>query len=70
MEHGWWWSIRPGAADHRVWMARIDAATGALSLDEAFRDPGSSEPGVNFNRASWPHGPTGDAVPHGVVFGR
>ncbi len=60
----------PGAADHRVWMARADAATGALSLDEAFRDPGSAEPGVDFNRASWPHGPTGDAVPHGVVFGR
>ena len=60
----------PGAPDHRVWMARIDPDTGALSLDEAFRDPGSAEPGVNFNRASWPHGPTGDAVPHGVVFGR
>jgi hypothetical protein len=60
----------PGAADHRIWMVRIDATTGILSLDEAFRDPGSGEPGINFNRASWPHGPTGDAVPHGVVFGR
>ena len=60
----------PGASDHRVWMARIDATSGALSLDEAFRDPGSAEPGVNFNRASWPHGASGDAVPHGVVFGR
>jgi hypothetical protein len=60
----------PGATDHRVWMARIDPASGALSLDEAFRDPGSPEPGVNFNRASWPHGPSGDAVPHGVVFGQ
>jgi hypothetical protein len=60
----------PAAADHRVWMARVDPATGALSLDGAFRDPGSAEPGVNFNRVAWPHGPTGDAVPHGVVFGQ
>lgn len=60
----------PGANDHRVWMARIDPVTGALSLDEGFRDPGAQAPGVNFNRSEWPHGPTGDAVPHGVVFGR
>lgn len=38
-------------------------------LDEAFRDEGSDRPGLTFDRASWPHGATGDAAPHGSVFG-
>ncbi|HUQ80416.1 MAG TPA: hypothetical protein VM076_04740 [Gemmatimonadaceae bacterium] len=33
-------------------------------------DAGSPRPGVAFDRASWPHGATGTAVPHGTVFGR
>ena len=60
----------PGpSAERRMWMLRIDRATGTLSLDSAFRDAGSSRPGIAFDRLNWPHGATGTAVPHGTVFG-
>ena len=47
----------------------IDMATGKLSIDEAFRDAGAGVPGLDFNRARWPHGATGPAVVHGALFG-
>src|SRR5207248_11664850 len=50
-------------------MARFDQQTGALTLDEGFRDPGSSQPGINFDRQHWPHGNSGRAVVHGALFG-
>ena len=55
-------------AERRIWMLDFDAATGQLTLDERFRDVGSEQPGVNFDRIEWPHGPTGSAIPHGSVF--
>ena len=55
-------------AERRIWMLDFDAATGQLTLDERFRDAGSDQPGVNFDRTEWPHGPTGSAIPHGSVF--
>ena len=55
--------------ERRMWMLRIDRATGRLALDSAFRDAGSARPGVAFDRPMWPHGATGTAVPHGTVFG-
>ena len=58
------------AFETRVLMAGIDPATGRLSIDETFRDKGSATPGVSFDRASWPHGATGKALPHGAVFSR
>lgn len=58
------------AFQSRVLIARIDPASGRLSLDETFRDKGATEPGVSFDRADWPHGATGKAVPHGAVFSR
>jgi hypothetical protein len=58
-----------GDGEERLYVARVDTATGALSLDERFRDPGSDRPGVTFERAEWPHGATGPARPHGSVFG-
>ena len=57
-----------GAMRHRVLMARIDRATGRLSLDESFRTPGAASPGVSFDRDHWPHGRSGKALPHGAVF--
>ena len=57
------------ALQSRLIMARIDRR-GGLSLDEGFRAPGSSEPGISFDRSNWPHGATGRAVPHGAVFSR
>jgi hypothetical protein len=56
-------------AERRMWMLQIDRGTGELVLDSAFRDAGSTRPGIAFDRASWPHGATGTAVPHGTVFG-
>jgi hypothetical protein len=60
----------PGpTAERRMWMLKIDRATGRITLDSAFRDAGSTRPGIAFDRADWPHGATGAAVPHGTVFG-
>lgn len=60
----------PGATLYRVLLVRLDPDTGALRLDESFRDPGSDVPGVSFERTSWPHGEAGPARPHGAVFSR
>jgi hypothetical protein len=59
-----------GALESRVLLARVDRTTGALQLDSTFTTPGATRPGVNFDRAQWPHGPTGRAIPHGAVFNR
>jgi hypothetical protein len=57
-----------GTLERRVLIATLDPATGALALDERFRDAGANTPGITFDRARWPHGSTGAAVPHGAVF--
>lgn len=59
-----------GALESRVLMARVSRSTGKLMLEESFRDKGSREPGVSFNREHWLHGPAGRALPHGAVFSR
>jgi len=56
-------------AERRMWMLQVDRTTGAIALDNAFRDKGSTRPGIGFDRVDWPHGRTGTAVPHGTVFG-
>lgn len=74
-----WISIEPGG--HRVvvtsgegdtlysvLIVRMDPDTDSLEFDPSFRDPGSDEPGVRFDRTSWPHGAAGAARPHGAVF--
>ncbi len=55
--------------DPRVLLARFDSRTGALTWDETFRDPATGRLGVSFKRADWPHGASGSAMPHGVLFG-
>ena len=80
---GDWWphwiSIEPGgrrvvltsgkgATEYKVLVVTLDPETGALEFDESFRDPGSDEAGVSFDRSSWPHGAFGSAKPHGAVF--
>ncbi|MGH7645817.1 MAG: hypothetical protein ACREMR_09545, partial [Gemmatimonadales bacterium] len=54
--------------DRRVHMLRFDEDTGELRLDERFRDEDTGEVGVSFDRDTWPHGSTGPARPHGVLF--
>ena len=52
----------------RVLMLQLDRTTGRLSIDSTFRDRGSTQTGVDFNRVHWPHGATGPARPHGAVW--
>lgn len=54
--------------DRRVYMLRLDRATGGLRFDTAFRDETTDEVGVDFDRTSWPHGDTGPARPRGLLF--
>ncbi len=58
-------------AESEAWVliVNVDRATGALSLDERFREPGAARAGITFDRPSWPHGVGGRAQPHGAVFG-
>lgn len=55
-------------ADHRLFMLDFDPSTGALKLDEKFRDAGSDRAGVSMDGKTWPHGYHGDAYPHGAVL--
>lgn len=55
---------------HRVVIARFDSATGALSLDERFREEGAAVPGFRMDDKTWPHGGSAKGVPHGAVFSR
>ena len=56
--------------EHRLFMLNFDPESGALKLDERFRDPGSEKAGVSMDGKSWPHGFHGDAYAHGTVFSR
>jgi hypothetical protein len=49
---------------NKVMLVNVNPESGALSLDRAFGDDGV----LNFDRADWPHGETGAAIPHGSVF--
>ena len=54
--------------DRRVYMLRLDRTSGALRVDQAFRDEQTAAVGVDFGRTTWPHGASGPARPHGVLF--
>jgi hypothetical protein len=54
----------------RLFIVNLDTVSGALSIDERFRDPGSTRPGINLSARTWPHGFVGTAAPHGTVFSR
>jgi hypothetical protein len=55
---------------NRLFVINFDPASGALALDERFRDAGASRPGVSLTQRTWPHGFTGTVIPHGTVFSR
>ena len=55
---------------HKVVIARFDAATGQLSWDTRFRENGATEPGFRMDDKTWPHGGTAKGIPHGAVFSR
>jgi hypothetical protein len=51
-----------------VKLAHFDRSSGLLSWDERFKDAGAMSPGVSYQRASWPNGVKGMAMPHGALF--
>ncbi|MEO5895371.1 MAG: hypothetical protein ABIS06_06690 [Vicinamibacterales bacterium] len=57
-----------GSKPNRLYIVDVDPASGALSLDQRFRDGGVTNPGVTLTGKSWPHGFSGTAKPHGTVF--
>jgi hypothetical protein len=59
-------SERPG---DRTYLLKLDPASGALSIDKAFRGE-NGQPGFSFATRKWPHGWTGAGKPHGAVFSR
>ena len=55
--------------EDRTYLLKLDLATGALAIDDAFRDT-DGKPGFSFAAREWPHGFTGVGTPHGAVFTR
>jgi hypothetical protein len=51
-----------------VRVAHLDRSTGRLSWDEQFRSDAATLPGVSYDRATWPNGVTGMAMPHAALF--
>lgn len=56
-------------SEPRLYLLQLNAATGALTLDEKFHDE-AGNPGFNLADRDWPHGWKGSGKPHGVVFSR
>jgi len=55
--------------DHRLFLLKLDQATGVITVDDAFRDT-DGKPGFNFGDREWPQGWKGTGAPHGAVFTR
>lgn len=56
--------------NNRLYIINFDPQTGALQVDNKFRDRGSDQAGVNLNNRKWPNGFQGTAHPHGALFSR
>lgn len=61
--------LNSGGRGSRLFIIDFDPATGGLSLDRRFRDPGDDSAGITLTGANWP-GFTGKVRPHGSVFSR
>jgi hypothetical protein len=55
--------------EDRLYLLKLDQATGALTVDDAFRDA-DGKIGFSFAEREWPHGWKGVGAPHGAVFSR
>jgi hypothetical protein len=55
--------------DNRLYLLKLDLKTGALTIDDGFRDA-DGQVGFSFGERAWPHGWKGVGVPHGAVFSR
>ncbi|GAC1624327.1 MAG: hypothetical protein NVS9B13_18800 [Candidatus Acidiferrum sp.] len=54
--------------DRWIYLLNFDRATGAVGFDPTFRDEFTGNIGIEFNRETWPHGKSGPARPHGLLF--
>ena len=61
--------VTSGKAGDRMYLLKLDAASGTLTIDETFRDT-DGKVGFSFAKRAWPHGWTGEGTPHGAVFSR
>lgn len=61
--------VTSGQAGDRMYLLKLDQATGVLIIDNGFRDT-DGQPGFSFRKREWPHGWTGEGKPHGAVFSR
>jgi hypothetical protein len=55
--------------EDRLYLLKLDQATGALSVDDAFRDT-DGKAGFSFAEREWPQSWKGVGAPHGAVFSR
>ena len=53
--------------EDRTYLLKLDQSTGALAVDETFRDA-DGKAGFSFAEREWPHGWKGVGAPHGAVF--
>ncbi len=58
-----------GADMSWVLLVDFDERSGKMTIDESFRESGAARAGIEFDRATWPHGETGPARVHGALFG-
>jgi hypothetical protein len=58
-----------GYGENRLFMLKFNPETGAIAMDGAFHDQ-QGRPGFDLTHRTWPHGWTGTAQAHGVVFSR
>lgn len=58
-----------GTAPDRLYLLKLDQATGALTFDDAFRGV-DGKTGFSFADREWPQGWKGTGAPHGAVFSR
>jgi hypothetical protein len=61
--------VTSGRRGDRLYLLKLDDKTGALSIDERFRDT-DGKAGISFASRQWPHGWFGEGTPHGAVFSR
>lgn len=61
--------VTSGQSGDRMYLLKLDERTGALTIDQAFRDV-DGQAGFSFAKRNWPHGWTGEGMPHGAVFSR
>ncbi|MGW5668277.1 hypothetical protein [Micromonospora sp. NPDC003776] len=63
----YWTAFTNHDGNHTVCMFTAGPG-GQLAPDTAFKDEVLGTPCVDFKRAGWPHGATGEARPHGLLF--